>query len=117
VVGKVAISVLLTATFVVALLPVSARPCILSNVASEKACQPKCCANQTCCETSAKNTSAPSQPLAKTDAGQRLNALSFTAVTTPLPSYEPAAKRIQFDSVAVIAASSPQLAVRCTFLI
>jgi len=55
----------------VAAMPLSARSCILSNVASEKACKPGCCANKKCCETSEKNRATPSQPLAKSGADQR----------------------------------------------
>jgi hypothetical protein len=57
-------------TLPVAAMPLSARTCILSNVASEKACKPGCCANKKCCETSEKNRATPSQPLPKSGADQ-----------------------------------------------
>jgi hypothetical protein len=58
-------------TLSVVAMPLSARSCILSNVASEKACKPGCCANKKCCETSEKNRAIPSQPLAKSGADQQ----------------------------------------------
>jgi hypothetical protein len=66
----------------VAAMPLSARSCILSNVASEKACKPGCCANKKCCETSEKNRATPSQPLAKSGADQQniIASCSATAV-------------------------------------
>jgi hypothetical protein len=66
----------------VAAMPLSARSCILSNVASEKACKLGCCANKKCCETSEKNRATPSQPLAKSGADQQniIASCSATAV-------------------------------------
>ena len=117
VIPRLAISVLLATTLLVAAMPVSPRACILSNVASAKPCKAGCCANKTCCETSEKNTSTPSQSLVKTDAGQQLNAVCFTAVAMPLPAYEPTAKQSRFGLAAIIADPSARLAVLCTLLI
>ena len=117
VIPRFAISVLLAATLLVAATPVSPRVCILSNVASAKPCKAGCCANKTCCETSEKNTSTPSQSLVKTDAGQQLNAVCFIAVPMPLPTYEPAAMQSRFGLAALIADPSVRLAVLCTLLI
>ena len=68
---RIAISLVVAMTLLVAAMPLSARSCILSNVANEKACQPGCCANKKCCETSEKNRAIPSQPLAKSGADQQ----------------------------------------------
>ena len=117
VIPRLAMSVLLATTLLVAAMPVTPRACILSNVASAKPCQAGCCANRACCETSEKNTSTPSQSLVKTDAGQQLNAVCFTAVALPLPAYEPMAKQSRFGLAAISADPSARLAVLCTFLI
>jgi hypothetical protein len=69
--SKVVISLMVAMALPVAAMPLSARTCILSNVASEKACKPGCCANKKCCETSEKNRTSPEQPLAKSGADQR----------------------------------------------
>jgi hypothetical protein len=108
---------LLATTLLVATMPASPRSCILSNVASAKPCKAGCCANRTCCETSTNNTSTPSQPLVKADAGQQLNAVCFTAVAMPLPIYRPIAKQSRFGLAALIADASARRAVLCTFLI
>jgi hypothetical protein len=65
-------------TLSVTAMPVLARSCILSNIASEKACKPGCCANKKCCETSEKNRAIPSQPLAKSGADQQ-NVVAFSS--------------------------------------
>src|ERR1051325_4332379 len=63
----------------------SARPCVLINAPSEKACQPACCANKTCCDTSHRNTGATSQPFAKNQSDQQPTATFFAIVKQPLP--------------------------------
>src|SRR6266487_1417447 len=67
-------------TLPVTVTPLSARTCILSNVASEKACKPGCCANKKCCDTADINRASPSQPLAKSGADQQ-NIVASPAVT------------------------------------
>jgi len=94
----------------------AARSCILSNASSQKACQPSCCANKTCCATSPKNTAPPSQPLAKTDSSQQLNAACF-AVALPFSNYEIGAEQFRLQAAAPLANSPPRLALLCTFLI
>jgi hypothetical protein len=71
VLGKTVISIIVVMTLPLAATPLSARSCILSNVATEKACKPGCCANKKCCETSEKNRATPSQPLAKSGVDQQ----------------------------------------------
>jgi hypothetical protein len=80
VVSKIVISLMVAMAMPVAATPLSARTCILSNVASEKACKPRCCANKKCCETSEKNRATPSQPLAKSGADQSNIVASPSAV-------------------------------------
>jgi hypothetical protein len=94
----------------------AARSCILTNASSQKACQPSCCANKTCCVTSPKNTFPPSQPLAKPDSGQQLSA-TCVAAALPLPSREVGAEEFRFQAAAPLANSPPRLALLCTFLI
>jgi len=94
----------------------AARSCILTNAPSQKACQPSCCANKTCCATSPKNTAPQSQPLAKADSGQPLSAICF-ASALPLSSCEAGAEQFRFQAAAPSANSPPRLALLCTFLI
>jgi len=94
----------------------AARSCILSNASSQKACQPSCCANKTCCATSPKNTAPPSQPLAKADSGQQLSAICF-ASALPLSSCETGAEQFRSQAAAPLANSAPRLALLCTLLI
>jgi hypothetical protein len=94
----------------------AARSCILTNAPSQKACQPSCCANKTCCATSSKNTAPPSQPLAKADSGQQPSAICFAAAL-PLSSCEVGSEQFRFQATAPLANSPPRLALLCTFLI
>jgi len=94
----------------------AARSCILTNAPSQKACQPSCCANKTCCATSPRNTAPPSQPLAKADSGQQLTAICF-ADELSLSSHEIGAEQFRFQAPAPLANSPPRLALLCTFLI
>ena len=113
----IAISLMLAMTGVVATMPLTARTCILSNVASEKACKPGCCANKKCCQTSAKNTATPSQPLAKADSNEQLSATCFVALALALPTCQAAIEQFRFEAAAPPANSPPRLAFLCTFLI
>src|SRR5438445_12703565 len=114
--NRIMISVAVAATLIAAPVSVSARSCILSNSPGEKACQSSCCANKTCCATSPKNTAPESQPLAKADSGQQLNATGFAAAL-PLSSCEVGAEQFRFQATAPLANSPPRLALLCTFLI
>jgi hypothetical protein len=101
--SKIVITLMVAMTLPVAAMPLSARSCILSNVASEKACKPGCCANKKCCETSEKNRAIPSEPLAKSGADQQnivaspsaivvdqgASAKSFSHLNTNCPSHSP----------------------------
>jgi len=110
------ISMAMAAALFMAPVGLAARSCILVNQPSQKACQPSCCANKTCCATSPKNTAPPSQPLAKADSSQQLSATCFAA-TLPLPDCEVGAEQFRFQAAAPLANSPPRLALLCTFLI
>jgi hypothetical protein len=114
--SRIMISVAMAAALFMAPVGLAARSCILVNAPSQKACQPSCCANKTCCATSPKNTAPPSQPLAKADSGQQLTAICFEAAL-PLSSREFGAEQFRFQATAPLANSPPQLALLCTFLI
>jgi hypothetical protein len=114
--SRIIISVAMAAALFMAPVGLAARSCILTNAASQKACQPSCCANKTCCATSPKNTAPPSQPLAKVDSGQQLSAICFAAAL-PLASCEVGADQFRFQAAAPLADSPPRLALLCTFLI
>jgi hypothetical protein len=94
-----------------------ARSCILVNAPSQKACQPGCCANKTCCATSPKNTAPASQPLAKSDAGQQLSATCYATVALPCPNCAAGTEQFRFPVTSLSANSAPRLALLCTFLI
>src|ERR1700730_15077818 len=68
--SRILIAVALAVALVAAPAHLSAAPCILVTAQTQKACQPACCANKTCCETSHKNTSPPAQPFAKAGSDQ-----------------------------------------------
>ncbi len=94
----------------------AARSCILSNVPSQKACQPNCCANKTCCATSPKNTTSSSQPLAKADSSQQLKATGFVTALS-FSSCEAGTEQLRLEATAPSANSPPRLALLCTLLI
>jgi len=94
----------------------AARSCILTNAPSQKACQPSCCANKTCCATSPKNTAPQSQPLAKADFSQQLKATGFVAALS-FSTCEAGAEQFRFQAAAPLSNSPPRLALFCTLLI
>jgi hypothetical protein len=114
--SRIIISVAMAAALFTAPVGLVGRSCILTNAPSQKACQPSCCANKTCCATSPKNTSSPSQPLAKADSGQQLSATCFAAAP-PLSSCEVGSEQFRFQAAAPLANSPPRLALLCTLLI
>ena len=115
--GRIALSVLLAMTIVLAPVRLSARPCILSNVPSEKACEASCCANKTCCETSPKNTAAPSQPFSKNGSAAKLNAASAATLITILPSHTIGTEQFSHFIASCYAHAPPTLALICIRLI
>ncbi len=115
--SRIGITLVVAITLPAAATPLSARTCILSNVASEKACKLRCCANMTCCITSSKNTAPSSQPLSKHGSSQETNAISAPTVVAVLPHQSGDDwPRHQVD-IASAALSPPRLPLLCTFLI
>jgi len=94
----------------------AARSCILSSAPSQKACQASCCANKTCCATSAEHKSTPSEPLAKADSNQLLKAIGFVTALS-FSSCEARSEQFRLDATASSAMSPPRLALLCTLLI
>jgi hypothetical protein len=113
--GKVLLSIVMAGALYAGTVRLPAPTCILSNPRSEEACQPACCANKTCCETSQSRTSAPSQPFAKDGATSLLAAVipSVSIGAMPLVPVD----RVQFSLGQPVANSPPRLALFCTFLI
>src|SRR5574338_680712 len=69
--GKVTLSVAVGLALFAATVRLPATPCFVTNTPSEKACEPGCCANKTCCLTSHERTGPPVQPLTKSNADQQ----------------------------------------------
>jgi hypothetical protein len=107
----------MAAALLVAPVSISARSCILLNAPAEKTCQPGCCANQTCCATSHKNTAPVSQPLAKGISGSELSVTFIATITAVAPAYISLDRQLSLSRAQSCALVSPQLAVLCTFLI
>jgi hypothetical protein len=115
--SRILMSVVLAVALVAAPVRISARSCILVNAPTQKACQPVCCANKTCCKTSHKNTSPPAQPLAKSCSNQGDIATLPSPVALAVLNYA-AAESFVFSSVDCAAAHSPApLALICIRLI
>ena len=115
--SKIAISLAMVFAVCIAPLRLPAQSCILSNAASEKACQPDCCANKTCCATSPKNVVPASQPLAKNSPGPELNAICPVVSSAILSYHGTATQPVAFANAASSAQSPPTPALLCTFLI
>jgi hypothetical protein len=113
---RIMISLAMATALFTAPVSLTAQSCILSSVPSQTACQPSCCANQTCCVSSPKNTAPLSQPLAKADSSQTLKAAGFVTVLS-FSSWEAGAEQFRFQAAAPSAKTSPRLALFCTFLI
>ncbi len=114
--GRITISLAMAVALMATPFHVSARSCIVFDTAMNKACQPACCANKTCCATSPKNTAPASQPLAKSVSDQQnvaaLSSQSALALLTPVAI---ASSFFSFEDSA--AHSPPRLALTCIRLI
>ena len=112
---RITISLAMAVALMAAPFHVSARSCIVSDTAVNKACQPACCANKTCCATSPKNTAPASQPLAKSVSDQQnvaVSSQSALALLTPV-----AIASSFFPFVDSAAHTPPRLALTCIRLI
>ena len=117
VLSRIAISLAVAITVGVAAMPLSARSCILSNVASEKACKPQCCANKKCCETSDKNRATPAQPLDKSGADQQNIVASPSATAVVSVDQDTTPKLVLRLGANSLSHSPPTLALICIRLI
>jgi hypothetical protein len=117
VLSRIIVSLAMSAVLFTAPVSSAVRSCILSSAPVQEACKPACCANKTCCATSAEHKSTPSQPLAKADSGYKVNATCVTLPTAVSPSLEFAAQRFLFSNAASDAHSPPTLALICIRLI
>jgi hypothetical protein len=117
VVSKIVISLMVAMAVPVAAMPLSARTCILSNVASEKACKPGCCANKKCCEASEKNRATPSQPLAKSGVDQQNIAACPTVTSIVRVDQDTTPKSVLHLGANCPSHSPPTLALICIRLI
>jgi len=114
--SRIMISVALAVALVGAPARISARSCILVDAPTQKACQAACCANNTCCETSPKNTSPPAQPLVKSGSDQGNIATLPSPVALAVLNYAPTESFV-FSSPDCAAHSPPPLALICVRLI
>jgi hypothetical protein len=115
--SKISVSVMVATALFGASMRLPAASCILSNMPSEKACTPGCCANKTCCKTSQKNTAPPVQPLAKSGFNQQ-NIVALPAmVAVALPNPAVATESPVFSSAECTAHSPAPLALICIRLI
>lgn len=114
--SKIVITLMVAMTLPAAAMPLSARSCILSNVASEKACKPGCCANKACCETSHERTGLPVQPFAKSGLDQQ-NLATPPATVAAVVLNQTATASLVFSRVEWTAHSPTPLALTCIRLI
>ena len=114
--GRITISLAMAVALMTTPFHASARSCIVSDAAVNKACQPACCANKTCCATS-KKTGPLSQPLAKSASSSELSATCVAAVVVASPDCFSLDRHLSLARISSCAIAPPQLAVLCTFLI
>ena len=115
--GRIIVSLAITAVLFVAPMGVTARSCILSSAPAQQACKPGCCANKTCCATSSEHKSTPAHPLAKADSSYDVNAASIALPVIVPPSPEVASQKFRLSSASVGGHSPPTLALICIRLI
>jgi len=114
--NRIATSLVTAVALVATPFHASARTCIVTDSPIQKACQPGCCANKTCCATSPKNTAPVSQPLAKSGSDQQN--VAVLPSQRALALLRPGAIASSFFSCEDSAAHSPpRLALTCIRLI
>jgi hypothetical protein len=96
---------------------VAARSCILVNAPSQKACQPRCCANMTCCVTSPKNTAPSSEPLAKNGSASQVTTICAPTGFAVLLHQFTEDRSVTRTDLTLAALSPPRLSLLCSFLI
>jgi hypothetical protein len=116
-VSRITVSVAVAlALFTAAVRVPAGATCIITNTSSEKACEPGCCANKSCCATSHERTGPPVQPLAKSSSDQQNVTAISAAVVFVLPVQVATKSRI-LSSAECKAHSPPPLALSCICLI
>jgi hypothetical protein len=115
-IGKITLSVAVGLALFAATVRLPASTCILSNISTQKACQPGCCANKSCCETSDERTGPPVQPLAKTSIDQQNIAPPPSTMVVAMLS-QPATQLAIFPGADGVVHSPPPLALICIRLI
>jgi hypothetical protein len=115
--SRIIISLATAAALFTAPAGLTARSCILSSAPEQKACQPGCCANKTCCATSKAHKATSTQPLVKPDSSYNLNATPVAVATIASPSLEFCTQRFALSNAASGRHSPPTLALICIRLI
>ena len=115
--SRIMISVAMAVALMGAPMGFAARSCILVNAPSQNACQPRCCANKTCCVTSSKNTAPSSQPLAKNDSASATNTICPPTGFVVLLHQLTEDCSVTRTDLTFTAHSPPRLPLLCTFLI
>jgi hypothetical protein len=115
-ISRIAVSILVGLALFAATVRLPAAPCIVTSTPSPKACQPGCCANKACCETSHERTGPSVQPLAKSSSDQHNIGAIPAAVGVELP-FQCARESHVISSAETSGHSPPTLALTCIRLI
>ncbi|PYI58820.1 MAG: hypothetical protein DMC59_07500 [Verrucomicrobia bacterium] len=115
--SRIIISLAMASALFTAPVGLASRSCILSSAPAQQGCKSGCCANKTCCATSAEHKASPTQPLAKADSSYKLNATWVSLPSAVSPSREFGAQHFVFSIAACGAHSPPTLALICIRLI
>jgi hypothetical protein len=114
--SKITASAAIGLALLTATVRLPAAACIVTNTPSQKACQPGCCANKACCETSHERTGPPVQPLAKAGSDQQ-NIATLASTVAVVVLNEAATDSFVFPSAECSAHSLAPLALICIRLI
>jgi hypothetical protein len=114
--SKITVSIAVGLVLSAATVRLPASPCILSNASSPTACQPGCCANKACCETSHQRTGPPVQPFAKSGSDQQNIATPPSAVAVAVLNQTPTESPVLLSAECTAHLPAP-LALICIRLI
>src|SRR5438046_9906976 len=109
--GRIIISMAMTAVLFVAPMDVTARSCILHSEPAQQAGKPGCCANKTRCATSSEHKSTPAHPLTKADSSYKVSATPVAVATASSPCPEFGTQRFALSNAASGGHSPPTLAL------
>ena len=115
-IGKLILSVLLASSLGAATVRMPAPSCVTTLAASVQSCRTGCCANKTCCATSAKRNPLPLQPLTKSGPADQLAAVVAKPTEVLLPIEVRAPQAPTFYALSV-GHAPPTRVLLCTFLI